>query len=130
LAAETRPLKPTKRVPAIFFQTRGGNEPVREWLRDNLSKDERRQVASDVRTVEYGWPIGMLTCRPLGEGLYEVRTDLPGRIARILFYVDERQRMILLHGFIKKSRTLPASDEKLARSRKAEHEKGIKNERD
>jgi phage-related protein len=129
-AAYATHLKPTKRVPATFFQTEIDNEPVREWLRNNLSKDERKLVAADIRTVEYGWPIGMPACRPLGGGLHEVRTDLPGRIARILFYVDVCQRMVLLHGFIKKGRTLPQSDEKLARARKAEHEKGLDHEQD
>jgi phage-related protein len=118
--------KPNKRIPAFFFQTQQGNEPVRDWLKEDLTPDERKLVGEDIQTVEYGWPIGMPTCRPLGEGLNEVRTNLPGRIARVLFYVDERQRMVLLHGFIKKSQQTPAADMKLAQARKAEHERGVR----
>lgn len=55
--------------------------------------------------MEYGWPIGMPDCRALGNGIYEVRTVVTqGRIARVLFYIDKRSRMVLLHGFIKKTR--------------------------
>jgi phage-related protein len=82
------PPKPGKKVPAFFYQSQGGNEPVRMWLKDKLAPAERKLVGEDIKTVEYGWPIGMPTCRSLGEGLHEVRTDLPDGIARVLFYVD------------------------------------------
>src|SRR4051812_46259201 len=104
-----------KRVPAFFFQTENGNEPVRNWLK-SMAPEDRRAIGNDIRTVEYGWPIGMPTCRSLGEGLHEVRTDLEGnRIARVLFYIDARQRMVLLHGFVKKTQATPESDLRLAK---------------
>src|SRR5580704_13642490 len=88
--------KPTKRIPAYFFRTKRENEPVRDWLKGDLTADERKAVGEDIKTVEYGWPVGMPTCRSFGDGLHEVRTNLPGRIARVLFYVDAEQRMVLL----------------------------------
>ncbi|HUN42793.1 MAG TPA: type II toxin-antitoxin system RelE/ParE family toxin [Acetobacteraceae bacterium] len=118
--------RPTKKVPAFFFKTAQGNEPVRAWLKDDLTAQERKLVGEDIKTVEYGWPIGMPTCRPMGDGLHEVRTDLPKKIARVLFYVDEHERMVLLHGFVKKDQTTPKSDLKIARTRMAEHKKGLR----
>jgi phage-related protein len=68
----------------------------------------------------------MPICRPMGGGLHEVRTDLAGnRIARIFFYVDRRQRMVLLHGIIKKSQATPEEDLNLARVNKRKHERGL-----
>ncbi len=62
-------------------------------------------LGEDIKTVEFGWPIGMPVCRPLRDGIYEVRTSLAqNRIARVLFYIDKKGRMVLLHGFIKKTR--------------------------
>jgi phage-related protein len=56
----------------------------------------------------------------MGNGLYEVRTDLPGnRIARVLFTISG-EIMLLLHGFIKKSRKTPKADLDLAVARKKE----------
>ena len=76
--------------------------------------------------MEFGWPIGMPVCRPLGEGIYEVRTGLTQRrIARVLFYVDKQARMVLLHGFIKKTRKTPREDLALAKSNKAKHQRGL-----
>jgi len=115
-----------KRIPAIFYRTEAGSEPVRSWLRAMDPKD-RRLVGEDIKTVEFGWPVGMPTCRPMGDGLYEVRTRLPGsRMVRVFFYIDRRQRMVLLHGIVKKTRTTPDADLNLARQNMRKHEKGLK----
>lgn len=114
-----------KRIPAIFYRTEAGGEPVRQWLRQ-LSPDDRKRIGEDIKTVEFGWPIGMPVCRPLRDGIYEVRTSLAqNRIARVLFYVDKKSRMVLLHGFLKKTSKTPAEDLALARSNKNRHQRGL-----
>ena len=114
-----------KSVPAIFYCTEAGGEPVREWLR-GLSPEDKKRIGEDIKTVEFGWPIGMPVCRPLGDGICEVRTGLgQNRIARVLFYIDKRGRMVLLHGFIKKTQKTPAEDLDLARSNKSKHQRGL-----
>ncbi len=106
-----------KSISVCFYQAESGNEPVRNWLKD-LDKQDRALVGADIKTVEFGWPIGMPVCGSMGKGLYEVRTDLPDkRISRVLFFVQDRQ-MILLHGFIKKTQKTPKQDLDLALSRK------------
>ena len=105
-----------KRVPATFYRSESGTEPVRDWLR-SLDKQDRFRIGTDIKTVEFGWPVGMPTCRPLGHGLYEVRTSLGNRIARVLFCIGDG-RMILLQGFIKKSQKTPRAALDLARIRK------------
>ncbi|MEO5328963.1 MAG: type II toxin-antitoxin system RelE/ParE family toxin [Magnetococcus sp. THC-1_WYH] len=94
-----------KRIPARFYRTPSGHEPVREWLL-SLSREDRFRIGSDLKTVEFGWPVGMPTCRPLGRGLFEVRSTLDGRIARVIFCIADG-RMVLLHGFIKKTQKTP-----------------------
>jgi phage-related protein len=102
-----------KRIAARFYRTQSGSEPVK-----SLDKQDRLLIGTDITTVEYGWPIGMPVCRPMGKGLYEVRTNLEGnRIARALFCIAEAE-MILLHGFMKKSQKTHKSDLDLATDRK------------
>jgi phage-related protein len=114
-----------KRVPAIFFRTEGGGEPVRDWLK-GLSAEDRKRIGEDIKTAEFGWPLGMPVYKPLGGGLYEVRTTLSGnRIARVFFYIDSTGRMVLLHGFIKKTRKTPEKDLNMARANKRKHERGL-----
>lgn len=114
-----------KRVPAIFYRTEAGGEPVRDWLME-LSPEDRKRIGEDIKTVEFGWPIGMPVCRPLSGGLYEVRTSLTqNRIARVLFYIDRKDRMVLLHGFIKKTQKTPADDLDLAKGNRKKHQRGL-----
>ena len=108
-----------KKRPARFYATGTGRKPVKEWLLD-LSKDDRRVVGKDIQKVEFGWPIGMPYCRPLGHQLWEVRSDLAdGTIARVIFCIAEGE-MVLLHGFMKKMQKTPSRDLDLALKRKRE----------
>jgi phage-related protein len=115
-----------KRVPAIFYRTEAGGEPVRDWLKE-LTQEDRKRIGEDIKTVEFGWPIGMPVCKPMGGGVYEVRSSLAqNRIARVLFYIDRKSRMVLLHGFIKKTQKTPDEDLELARRNKSKHQLGVK----
>jgi len=106
-----------KKISVVFFQTETGKEPVKSWLK-SLNEQEKKTIGEDIKTVEYGWPIGMPVCRSLGKGLYEVRSNLPtNKIARVIFCVSDGY-MILLHGFIKKDKKTPKSDLDLALKRK------------
>jgi hypothetical protein len=55
-----------KQLPAAFYQTANGAEPVRDWLK-RLSDDDRDIIGYDISVLEFGWPIGMPLCRPLAE---------------------------------------------------------------
>ena len=105
-----------KRLPARFYRSDNGREPVREWLK-SLDLADRKVVGEDIKDVEFSWPIGMPLVRLLGNGLWEVRSSLPhGRIARVLFCVVKEQ-MVLLHAFIKKTQKTPKPDLDLALKR-------------
>lgn len=110
-----------KKISAVFYKSDSGNEPVKDWLR-SLPKEERRVIGEDIKTVEKGWPIGMPLTRHLKDGVHEVRSELPSKIARVLFFVSH-PFMILLHGFFKKTQTTPPADLKLALRRKRKFEK-------
>jgi len=106
----------TPGIPIIFWASETGTEPVRDWLR-SLDKEDRRRIGEDIKTVQFGWPIGMPVCRSMGQGLFEVRSRISdGRIARVMFCFQENQ-IFLLHGFIKKSQKTPKIDLDLALKR-------------
>jgi phage-related protein len=102
-----------KRLPARFYRTDSGREPVREWLK-NLPQADRRILGEDIKDVEFAWPLGLPLVRSLGRELWEVRSSLTnGRIARVIFCVSDGQ-MVLLHGFIKKTQKTPPHEIELA----------------
>ncbi len=105
-------MSPEYPLPVRFFRTETGNEPVREWIR-SLSEVEKRLIGVDIKTVQFGWPLGMPLVRNLGLGIWEVRTKLENKISRVLFTVFENE-IILLHGFIKKTQKIPKNDLDLA----------------
>lgn len=106
-----------KTITVKFYKSEKGNEPVKEWIK-GLSKENKTIIGEDIKTVEYGWPIGMPLVRKMDKDLWEVRIDLTNKeIARILFTVS-KNIMVLLHGFIKKSQQTPTNDLKIAKERR------------
>ena len=110
-----------KKLGATFYQTASGSEPVREWLLQ-MSDGDRKILGEDIATLEFGWPIGMPLCRPMGGGLFELRSSLAGnRIARVVFCTT-KGHPVLLHGFEKKTQKTPSSELALAKKRMKEIE--------
>jgi len=108
-------IHPVLRV--VFFRSQGGREPVRDWLLD-LSRGDRKAIGCDIKTAQYGWPIGMPLIRKLEPGLWEVRSAIERGIARVIFTVED-DVMVLLHGFVKKSVKTPSADLQVARDRRS-----------
>jgi phage-related protein len=103
--------------PFVFWrQPASGKEPVREWLQ-GLDKEDRGKMGAELLTVQFGWPLGMPLCRPMGGGLHELRVSLKGkREARLLFCVQD-ETIVGLHAFFKTTRTTPDGELDLAKQR-------------
>ncbi len=104
-----------KTIPVRFYKDNSGSEPVREWLRE-LSTKDKKIIGRDIRIVQIDWPIGGALVKSLGNRLWEIRSRLDNRIARILF-VFLAGEMVLLNGFIKKTQKAPKQEIELARKR-------------
>ena len=106
------------KLSAAFYSQPGSSppsQPVREWLK-RLPREERLEIGGDIQAVQFGWPLGMPLVRHLQGDLWEVRTMLATRIARVIFAVHGNA-MYLLHGFIKKSQKTSPADLALAQKR-------------
>lgn len=107
------------RVEVVFYRTVSGADVVLDWLRAQDAKD-RAIIGQDLARVQCRWPVGMPLCRPLGDGLLEVRSNLTrGRIARVFFCFDEG-RIIALHAIIKKTQKTPPAELEITRKRQRE----------
>jgi phage-related protein len=118
MAEATQPRK----VPLLFYSRQPGKEPVRNWLK-RLREAERREIGRDLMRAQWRWPVGMPLCRPLGNGLGEIRTDLPKKRTSRVIVCLHGEHLVALHGFIKKTRTTPDQDIALARRRQKELER-------
>ena len=112
----TQTLRNGPKLMADFFsQGAGGSEPVREWLK-SLPQADKTEIGKDILAVQFGWPLGLPLVDHVEGEIWEVRTKLTNRIARVLFVVNGSS-MVLLHGFIKKSQKTPKPDLDLAKDR-------------
>ena len=102
-------------IPVVFFRLDSGREPVRDWLK-SLSKENRRSIGEDIKTLQFGWPVGMPLAQKMADNLWELRSHLLSGIART-FFTMHGQKIVLLHGFIKKARKTPARELAVAKRR-------------
>ena len=102
-------------IAVQFFRLDSGRELVREWLKSTRSQD-RKVIGEDVKTLQFGWPIGMPLARKMDDNLWELLSSLGRGVARTFFTVH-RSKIVLLHGFVKKSQRTPAHELALARRR-------------
>jgi phage-related protein len=104
-----------RKLLATFYRTASGDEPVRDWLKA-LNKQERQSIGEDIAYVQYKWPIGKPRVDHLRGPVWEVRSTIGNRIARVLFAVEQGE-MVLLHAFIKKTQQTDPADIELALKR-------------
>ena len=121
----TTTMSTSRKIPAIFYRSASGSEPVREWLK-TLDKADRQTVGEDIAYVQYKWPIGKPRVDHLRGPIWEVRSKIGNRIARVLFAVEESE-MILLHAFVKKTQQTNPADIELATKRLKEWLNGQSN---
>ena len=136
---QSNTVKAVKNGPRLtvkfFRQGASGSEPVRDWLK-SLPLVEKKAIGEDIKAVQFGWPLGLPLVDHIDGDIWEVRTRLANRIARVLFVVDAMKAaptsssgpdrpptsgagavMVLLHGFIKKDKKTPKPDLDLAKDR-------------
>ncbi len=102
-------------LQVVFYRFENDKEPVREWLQ-SLSQKEKQLIGEAIKTVQFSYPIGMPLVKKMSTDLWEVRVNLKDKIARVFFTV-QNHRMILLHGFIKKSQKTPKKELEIAQTR-------------
>ena len=113
----------TPKIPLAFYRTAVGGEPVRAWLKA-MERADRLEIGADLQRVQYRWPVGMPLCRALGNGLWEVRTNLSSKAISRAFVCFHDGALYARHGFIKKTRKMPDQELAIARKRKREVEDG------
>ncbi|HEX2580478.1 MAG TPA: type II toxin-antitoxin system RelE/ParE family toxin [Dongiaceae bacterium] len=113
----------TQKIPLVFFRTKAGKEPVRDWLK-TLDRSDRLAIGQDLQRAQYRWPVGMPLAKALGGGLWEIRTALPSKTIARVFVCFRGGTLSALHGFIKKTQKTPDADMGLARKRQKEVENG------
>jgi len=106
-----------------YYETSNGRVPVVGWLQEMSKKEQALALGYIEQLARLGTEANYPLVRHLGEKLYELRWKAGNRQHRIAFFAWTGRKFVLLHGFIKKTRTTPSKDLDLARKRMRDYER-------
>ncbi len=113
----------------IFYRSASGKCAIEEFIEDLPVEDAKEIVASVAALRE----VGNRARRPLADyledGIYELRARRLKKQFRVLYTFAGRQTILLLTGFIKKSKAVPASKIKKAKALKNDYLKRAKGDK-
>ncbi len=112
----------------IAYEKQDGTVPVDEFL-DSIPKKLRTKTIRDLFLLgEHGNdPQGART-KHLEDGIFEVRSKHSSDITRVLYFFRSGKKIILTHGFLKKTRKTPPNEITLAKKYRADYLKRINEE--
>ena len=101
----------------IFFATDSGHQPVKDFL-DELSVKMRNKVLDNLKHLQiHGHHLREPYSKPLGDGIFELRTRFGSDITRVLYFFYIGNRIVLTHGFVKKTQKTPKAEIELCEAR-------------
>ncbi len=91
------------------------HQQTKEFIFSLQASTISKVIRSSESLEKFGHELGMPQVRQLGQGLFELRIHRKQEV-RLLF-VFRCSRVIILHGFVKKSMQIPLKELRLARTR-------------
>ena len=97
----------------IEFVELDSEAPFLKFIESLDAKEIAKVFASIDKFIELknsNLPIKENLSKYLDNGIFEIRVSLPNKIIRNLYYYVSGQRVIITHGFIKKSQKTPKNE--------------------
>ena len=105
----------------VFYDKPDGSEPAQDFL----DKLDEKMFAKMIRTIDVIKAGGTLVREPyskhLDDGIFEVRAQVGSNISRVLYFFFDGRRIVLTHGFIKKTQKTPPAEIKRAKIYRKEY---------
>lgn len=109
------------RLTIDFYKTRDGKEPVADFL-DSLPRKHKAKAFWELDLLaEKGRKLKEPYVKHIEGELWELRIKFASDISRIFYFIPNETNVILLHGFIKKTRKTPANQIEIAKKRLADY---------
>lgn len=111
------------RTQVVLYETEDGKQPVREFLQGIRDKKLRAKTYRSIGLLERtGRSLTEPEVKHLGGGIWELRTRQSSNAVRYLYYFHAADRVVIVHGFVKKTQKTPARHLRLAQTRMKEWE--------
>ena len=107
-----------------FYKTEKGKKPAGDFIKSIEDVKLRAKVVRSLKLLEtYGTKLRETDSKPLGDGIFELRTIQGDNIARCLYFFFVGDKAIVTNGFIKKQQKTPPEETDLAKKYKADYER-------
>lgn len=104
-----------------FFTTEDGKEPVAEFL-DSLPRKHKAKAFWEIELLaEKGTELKEPYVKHVQEELWELRIKFSSDISRVFYFIPNESKIVLLHGFIKKTDKMPANEIEIAKKRLSDY---------
>ena len=98
-----------------FYDTEDGRTPTQEFLDSLEPKMNAKMVGLMEILEEKGYSLREPYSAPLEDGIFELRAVQGSNISRALFFFYVEGRIVITHGFIKKTQKTPRAQIELAK---------------
>jgi len=103
-----------------FYDTEDGRTPTQEFLDSLEPKMNAKMVGLMEILEEKGRSLREPYPAPLEDGIFELRATQGSNISRALFFFYVEGRIVITHGFIKKTQKTPRAQIELAKKYRAD----------
>ena len=101
-----------------FYETEDGRIPTKEFLDSLENKMNAKMIGLMEILEEKGTALREPYTSPLEDGIFELRAVQGSNISRALFFFFIEGRIIITHGFVKKTQKTPRAQIELAKKYK------------
>ena len=95
---------------AEFYETEEGKKPAKDFMLSQNPKMKAKLFGLVSILEQYGNQLREPYSKPLGDGIFELRAKVGTDISRVLYFFYYEGRIVLTHGFVKKTKKTPPSE--------------------
>jgi len=111
-----------------LFTTTAGEEVVADFL-DSLPRKHRAKAIWEIELLSmHGSRLTLPYVRHIDGELWELRIKFGSDISRIFYFIPVKNRIVLLHGFVKKTDKTPPGEIETARKRMLDYKERCSHE--
>ena len=112
----------------IFYDKADGSKPAKDFLCALETKMRAKMTRSLGVIKKGGTTVREPYSKHLEDGIFEARAKVGSNISRVLYFFFDGQRIILTHGFVKKTQQTPPSEIERAKNYRDEYKKRKENQ--
>lgn len=106
-----------------FYEPENGKNTIVDFL-ESLPKKHRAKAFWEIELLsEHGTALKEPYSKHISDDLWELRIKFSSDISRIFYFIPIKEKIVLLHGFVKKTEKTPKNEIDLAKEKMKEYKR-------